>query len=108
MILTLGFRGVFRERQEQYETAETITIEGSVTVDDQTDTVLDGMAQEEIRAFTLHELDKLIAPQLTRVRKISRFGADETVVYEWEGLVNDPASPAQDGTPERRVRRRQA
>lgn len=104
MIFTIGYRGVFR--QAEYE---TVTIEASITVDDKTDTVLDGLTQEEIRAFMQHEVDELTAPQISRACTVSRFSEDETVVYEWERMtVNGTDSTAKDSTPKRRVRRRQA
>lgn len=103
MILTIGFRGVYR--QAQYE---TVTVEGSVSVDDNIDTVLCRMTQEEVRSFMHHELDSLIAPQIYRACMASRYDSDETVAYAWEGLVNATGSTPQDSTPGRRVRRRQA
>lgn len=101
MILTLSYKGIFR--QEQYETA---TIEGSVTVDTEKD--LGGMSAIERRDYMTGQLDTLIRPLLDRAAQASRYSEDETTLYEWKEFTDDTTS---DQAPERqqgrRVHRRQ-
>ena len=102
MILTIGYRGVFR--QAEYE---TVAIEGSVTIDEEKDP--DYFAPGgDMPVMLRSELLRIVGSLIRTAADTSRYGPDETVVYEWEGLTNATSSPAEDGTPKRRVRRRPA
>lgn len=101
MILTLGYRGVFR--QEQYE---TITIEGSIAVDEDKDPAYFAPEADPL-AMMRGELLRLVGALIRDAADISRYDSDETVIYQWEGLIPDEASnTAPDRQPGRRVRRR--
>lgn len=96
MILTLGFRGIYR--QEQYE---TVTVEGSVTVSSCDDP--EWFTGSDPVPAMRSELIRLLAPWVSAAAATSRYGHDETVVYEWEGIINDTAG---DPPPQRRQGRR--
>jgi hypothetical protein len=103
MILTIGYRGVFR--QEQYE---TVTIEASVTLDtdkDIPDRDLRGVS--DVSDAMMKHLDTLTRPLIQRALIASRYGEDETVIYTWEGFINGTAGyEAPQRQQGRRVQRR--
>lgn len=94
MIITLGYRGVFR--QVQYE---TVTIEASVTADTATD--LAGMPEAERRDYMLAQLDTHISPVIDRALSATRYDESETVLYAWKDFTD----AASDTPPARRTRR---
>lgn len=100
MILTLSYRGVFR--QEQYETA---TIEGAVTVD--TACELQDKTPEEVMYAMNSMLSRLIAPGLSAAEQISRYDDTETTIYEWKRVTDATSDQAPQHQPGRRVRRGQ-
>lgn len=85
MILTLGYRGVFR--QVQYE---TVTVEGSITVD--TEKELGGMGTAERRDYMLDQLDELINPLVDRAAQASLYDETDTVLYIWKGFTDAASS----------------
>lgn len=99
MILSLSYRGVFR--QEQYETA---TVEGSITVD--TAFELQGLAPEAVMRMLNEQLDALVAPKITEAAGISRYGSDETAIYEWKRIIDATSDETAVRQPKRRVRHR--
>lgn len=98
MILTLSYRGVFR--QEQYETG---SVEGSVTID--TAYELQGMTPDEVMHAVNRHLDRLVSEKIGQAQRISRYGEDETTVYEWKRVINEASDQAPQHQP-RRVHRR--
>lgn len=103
MIITLGYRGLFR--QQQYE---TVTVEGSISFDLLKDDPDDELTDiREIRDYLQRRLDILVHPLIERAAQTSIYTQEETTVYEWEGLTdNGTGDQAQDRQPHRRVRRR--
>lgn len=99
MILTLGYRGVYR--QAQYE---TVTVEGSVTADTTQD--LGGMSAAERRDYMLDQLDTLISPLVDRAAQASQFDETDTVLYEWKGFTDAASDTPPARSPQRGVRRR--
>lgn len=88
MIITLGYRGVFR--QAQYETA---AVEGSLSVDSSADREwFEAMAGDELYPAMRAELYRLIRPVLADAVAASMYDENETVIYEWEGITDDAAS----------------
>lgn len=100
MILTIGYRGTFR--QAQYE---TVTIEGSLSLDSDKDPEWFGLG-DGLHSAMRTELHRLTGPAISSAAQFSRYTAEETVVHEWEGLTEDAASnPPPPRNPHRRVRR---
>jgi hypothetical protein len=82
MILTVTYRGVFR--QEQYETA---AVEGSITADTAAD--WPGLTTGQVMAEMHRQLRRLILPAVRQAARASRYGEHETTIYEWERMISD-------------------
>lgn len=102
MILTLSYKGTFR--QAQYETA---AIEAGIIIDTEKD--LGGMNAAERRDYMTSYIDTLIAPLLGRAAAASQYSEDETTLFQWREFTDDDTTgdQAPQRQPGRRVRRGQ-
>jgi len=100
MILTLGYRGVFR--QAQYE---TVTIEASISLDTDKDKTGSALTREELADLMTADLGTLIRPLTDRAAQASQYDETETVLYQWKGFTDAASDTPPPGRAQRRVRR---
>lgn len=96
MIITLSYRGLFR--QADYE---TVTVEATLTLDTADDCPADTSSIPAVRDYMTAALDTLVQPWISRAAELTEFTDDQTSVHAWKETVDAAAS-----TPAQRKQRR--